>query len=138
GYAPHPRRCWHKEPVVTSPARATDTEFLAQGQASQWDGASSPNGATCDSVSSVWSRATCMLLGEKAEFPHPVAAFPPPGCAPSPGIDVSPERIGRACRWGGGWGVAPLFRRQLPRLAPKQSRSHVGDLLQIRVWSRPA
>src|SRR2546426_9648692 len=36
GYAPQPRRWWHKEPVVTSPARATDSEFLAQGQASQW------------------------------------------------------------------------------------------------------
>src|SRR5437879_3364934 len=38
-----------------------------------------------------------MLLGEQSGFPHSVAAFPPPGCARSPGIDVSPERIGRAC-----------------------------------------
>src|SRR5437879_3481325 len=26
GYAPRPRRWWHKEPVVTSSARATDSE----------------------------------------------------------------------------------------------------------------
>src|SRR5438093_12296626 len=26
GYAPRPRRWWHKEPVVTSPARATGSE----------------------------------------------------------------------------------------------------------------
>jgi len=41
------------------------------------DGARSANGATRDSVQFSVEPRHCMLLGEKAEFPHSVAAFPP-------------------------------------------------------------
>ena len=139
GYAPRPRRWWHKEPVVTSPARATDSEgvgdqsrrharpessrpcslllaarrpahgleawaevqrrgyegLVAKDEASAYlggrtrawlkvkrrngDGARSANGAACDSVQFSVEPRHCMLLGEKSEFLHSVAAFPPRG-----------------------------------------------------------
>ena len=43
------------------------------------DGARSANGATRDSVQFSVEPRHCMLLGEKAEFLHSVAAFPPRG-----------------------------------------------------------
>src|SRR5439155_14008267 len=45
------------------------------------DGARSAKGAACDSVQFSVEPRHCMLLGEKSEFLHSVAAFPPRGAS---------------------------------------------------------
>src|SRR5438876_6367026 len=189
GYAPRPRRWWHKEPVVTSPARATDSEgvgdqsrrharpessrpcslllaarrpahgleawaevqrrgyeglvakdeasaylggrtrswlkvkrrngdgalrgagrqgrslrlsgrpnpVLAQGQASQWGRGEKRERSSLRLCAVQCGTAPLHAAGRAGGVPTLSRSVPAPGCARSPGIDVSPERIGRAC-----------------------------------------